>query len=168
MFQFNYFASNPSFFMMISHFRYKGNIKIILLKKHFDEMEQHNFLISPTVKQTKYLRVSHWIRSTPAFLSHFWAILFIADNLSFLHSTQILYPHIDCPWLCTVTNLRMIKWKWMFMSLIVISENDKPFKISQFLLWLIFIINSEKLQQNLVSSGFHNFLWLIFGLVGWN
>ena len=52
-------------------------------------------------------------------------------------------------------------------ELIVISDNDKPFKISQFSLWPIFIINIVKVQQNLFSSGFQNFhefyLWsLIF------
>lgn len=45
----------------------------------------------------------------------------------------------------------------MFMSLIVISDNDKPFKISQFSVWPIFIINSVKVQQNLFSSGPPNF-----------
>ena len=45
----------------------------------------------------------------------------------------------------------------MFMSLIVISDNDKPFKISQFSVWPICIINSVKVQQNLFSSGLPNF-----------
>ena len=53
--------------------------------------------------------------------------------------------------------LQIINGKWMFMSLIVISDNDKPFRISQFSVWRIFIINSVKVQQNLFSSGFQNF-----------
>ena len=65
--------------------------------------------------------------------------------------------------------LQIINGKWMFMSLIVISDNDKPFRISQFSVWRIFIINSVKVQQNLFSSGFQNFhefyLWsLIFNM----
>ena len=42
-------------------------------------------------------------------------------------------------------------------ELIVISDNDKPFKISQFSLWPIFIINIVKVEQNLFSSGFQIF-----------
>ena len=53
--------------------------------------------------------------------------------------------------------LQIINGEWMFMSLIVISDNDKPFRISQFSVWPIYIINSVKVQQNLFSSGFQKF-----------
>ena len=49
-------------------------------------------------------------------------------------------------------------------ELIVISDNDKPFKISQFSVWPIFIINSVKVQQNLFSSGLQISMNFIYSL----
>lgn len=91
--------------------------------------------------------MSYWVITIPSFPQ-------IKCCRSFCDSN---HPFVS--WVCRIETITH-NYKLtilLFMSLIVISDNDKPFKISQFSPWLINTINIVKVQQNLFSSGFQIF-----------